>query len=434
MHRDCPDFDLCDICEAHPIALHPKSHPLLKMKTPEILDSSICPQETSFPFTSLRDAQPEEISHDPHRLIPVPPEPSSPFVWGYMHASTLSNEPGLRTPVVHPKLIPRLDEISPSLIRVPLEEERSRSSPIEGVCRNDIWPVLTPYDKEKAEERSENRTDEMRLSKSVRYCHDPGCLKSETTWPATVSELAHLIPSVEPSLHCDMSIQLEQGPQLSPDISFVPSPLTGEEALLSAPVEEASSNMQQKSVPPVTVPRQTLAMLLGEQEPSAKFELPSVVSLDGSHPISPSLKVGTPEGGRQLQSSSAEVEIFQSGGERDGRHAASISEKVGQLGPKKDIQEFKDKMYQSAMYVEDVTVSDGQVFPPGAEFMKCWRMLNDSDNDWPEATELIYVAGEMFGTNKDVAVSVGLVKSGSEIELWTGELKVRTAALNAAGY
>ena len=40
MHADCPDFDLCSVCESHPIALHPDSHPLLKMKTPE----SIIPQ------------------------------------------------------------------------------------------------------------------------------------------------------------------------------------------------------------------------------------------------------------------------------------------------------------------------------------------------------------------------------------------------------
>ena len=32
MHADCPDFDLCQNCEALPIDVHPAAHPMLKMK------------------------------------------------------------------------------------------------------------------------------------------------------------------------------------------------------------------------------------------------------------------------------------------------------------------------------------------------------------------------------------------------------------------
>jgi len=32
MHSDCPDFDLCENCEALPIAVHPRAHPLLKLR------------------------------------------------------------------------------------------------------------------------------------------------------------------------------------------------------------------------------------------------------------------------------------------------------------------------------------------------------------------------------------------------------------------
>jgi next-to-BRCA1 protein 1 len=92
------------------------------------------------------------------------------------------------------------------------------------------------------------------------------------------------------------------------------------------------------------------------------------------------------------------------------------------------MDEAKPKIYLSAMFVEDSIVSDGQVFPPGAEFMKCWRMLNDSEHDWPEKTQLMYVAGETLGVKKDGAVHVGAVKPGTEVELWTGELKVRASA------
>lgn len=411
MHHDCPDFDLCGVCEAHPIALHPKSHPLLKMKTPEIMVPNFRTRETTFSSNPRREAQPEDVNKR-SQLAPVPPEPSSPFIWGYMHASTLSNDTGLRTPVVKPTLIPRLDEISPSLIRVPLEEV-SRASPIEDADRDGTRPVPVPHGTEKVEDERENRIDITCL---------PKCLESETTWPATAAELAHLMPLVEPSSHCNMSIQHQHGFQSSPEISPTPSPLTGDEALLSAPVEEPLSDMQQKSAPPVTVSRQTLAMLLGEQDESlSKIELFSIAPVEEAQINLSSSKV-----------SPTKVERHQNVEEQDG--AALNLENEKQLALKKSITELEDKVYLSAMFVEDVTVSDGQVFPPGAEFMKCWRMLNDSENDWPETTELVYVAGEILGMQRDVAVSVGLVKSGSEIELWTGELKVRTTLARAAKY
>jgi next-to-BRCA1 protein 1 len=37
MHPDCPDFDLCANCEALPIPVHPSTHPMLKVKTPNTM-------------------------------------------------------------------------------------------------------------------------------------------------------------------------------------------------------------------------------------------------------------------------------------------------------------------------------------------------------------------------------------------------------------
>jgi next-to-BRCA1 protein 1 len=79
-----------------------------------------------------------------------------------------------------------------------------------------------------------------------------------------------------------------------------------------------------------------------------------------------------------------------------------------------------------AAFLEDVTVPDGQIFPPGAEFVKCWRLLNDSERAWPESTELIFAAGESLARDQSISQSVhiGTVNAGTEVELWTGELKV----------
>lgn len=77
-----------------------------------------------------------------------------------------------------------------------------------------------------------------------------------------------------------------------------------------------------------------------------------------------------------------------------------------------------------ATFIEDITVPDGQVFPPGAEFVKTWKMLNDSDKPWPENTELVYVAGDTLSRGS-TSKSVGFVAGNTEVELSTGELKVR---------
>jgi len=78
-----------------------------------------------------------------------------------------------------------------------------------------------------------------------------------------------------------------------------------------------------------------------------------------------------------------------------------------------------------ATFVNDVTLPDGQIFPPGAEFMKCWQMVNSGGVDWPERTELVYVAGERLAREigGPANVPIGTVKVGAEVELWTGELK-----------
>jgi next-to-BRCA1 protein 1 len=76
----------------------------------------------------------------------------------------------------------------------------------------------------------------------------------------------------------------------------------------------------------------------------------------------------------------------------------------------------------SAIFVGDNNVSDSQVFPPGAEFVKSWRMLNDGPKAWPETTVLELVVGESFARDGQ-AVKVGSVAPGAVIDLWTGELK-----------
>lgn len=78
-----------------------------------------------------------------------------------------------------------------------------------------------------------------------------------------------------------------------------------------------------------------------------------------------------------------------------------------------------------AAFVSDNNIPVGQIFPPGAEFVKSWRMRNDGTVDWPETTELVFVAGDRMAPFNSVSakVKVGTVKAGEEVELVSGEMK-----------
>ncbi|TBU25294.1 hypothetical protein BD311DRAFT_700421 [Dichomitus squalens] len=78
-----------------------------------------------------------------------------------------------------------------------------------------------------------------------------------------------------------------------------------------------------------------------------------------------------------------------------------------------------------AAFVSDSNIPVGQVFPPGAEFVKSWRMRNDGAVDWPETTELVFVAGDRMApyTGAPTKFKIGTVKAGEEVELVSGEMK-----------
>jgi hypothetical protein len=75
-----------------------------------------------------------------------------------------------------------------------------------------------------------------------------------------------------------------------------------------------------------------------------------------------------------------------------------------------------------ASYVADNNIPDGQIFPPGAEFVKSWKMLNDGPRDWPETTQLVWVAGDKL--TSQLVMRIGMVHAGDEVDIWTGEMKV----------
>lgn len=101
-------------------------------------------------------------------------------------------------------------------------------------------------------------------------------------------------------------------------------------------------------------------------------------------------------------------------------------------------KEYLDSTPLRAAFVEDNNIPDGQVFPPGAEFVKSWRMRNEGSRAWPEETKLVFVAGDqmgsMTGSGKIGSKRVGTVLPGEEIDVWTGELKAPEIPGRYMGY
>ena len=83
-----------------------------------------------------------------------------------------------------------------------------------------------------------------------------------------------------------------------------------------------------------------------------------------------------------------------------------------------------------ATFISDNNILDGHLLPPGAEFVKSWKMLNDGLRDWPETTQLVFVAGDKLVKEEGTLVKVGKVAAGEEIDIWTGDMKVRVSVVD----
>ncbi|KAF9041850.1 hypothetical protein BDZ89DRAFT_1156464 [Hymenopellis radicata] len=224
--------------------------------------------------------------------------------------------------------------------------------------------------------------------------------KLTTPTKSAIAETAPTVPRLDFSTHISDLASLMMPP------FHPPSPVGQEETFLTPisentqlplPESELAKQYTQSTNSSTTSYRtHTLAELLNEFPPRSRFSVSDVSRDNQSSEFTRVLE--TPVG-----VSTHKVEI------------ATPSEVQG-----KDIvnswrAEIEDAPF-NADFLEDITVADGQVFPPGAEFVKSWRVKN-SGRDWDESTELVFVAGESF-----------------KIDLYTGELKAPDAPGRYVGY
>jgi next-to-BRCA1 protein 1 len=308
MHPSCPDFDLCADCEAHPIAVHTASHPMLKMKTV----GTVIPTVYRFGRMDLIPALKVRQAHEEEAVTPLP-VPS-------------------RLPT--PQLIPTVEVAAPSLAPASSLVAPEVSINMGGDLTSEFAHLLQPITAESA--------------------------ITQPATPATVS--SHL----------------------------------SNEALLVAPAAQTLASASFTSDHDV-IRRLQESLTSGYSTPAPIIAIQSQASMPG----------GLPEDFDMETTVVPEM------------HQRSNMPLV--TSPTPNVEAPTPLAPLVAKFVSDLNIVDGQIFPPGAEFVKSWILENTGDRTWPEETQLRFVAGDRMGP--DSTITIGAVPASSQATISTPELK-----------
>jgi Ig-like domain from next to BRCA1 gene len=484
MHPACNDFDLCANCEAHPIPVHPTSHVMLKIREPDTYipevkryeDERVPTPIVSAPGSpraqkkdiggptderalTLLNANVEGLRHDQsapvdHDALPTPirsnvrlseasPKPTTELVdisYPEFERNTFEESPvsfAFGAPIIRestdpsqsghsiPTAAPLLPVPSPPpalatefIHAVPSFHQSSqyaedlitglygsdtRSAPWWGQC---AWvpptppaPLPVPLRTPLTPQRSRSPEPLVRFEVADDTVNAPADTQATGTTLLPDSDSGHSptsLPHVPPTdfnelfdLASQFRHLLELPPVVSPpSLPALPEGMPNGSRAESTAVDEVSTPTELAStqVDDVGTPLSLVALL------SKPEKTPRPGVLDG---ISP---------GRLLS------QLL------DSPSATSLSS----IAKNKNIDEDPPLR---ASFVEDNNIPDGQIFPPGAEFVKSWRMRNDGPGSWPADTELVFVAGDKLMIDTSERFKVGSVPPGEEVDVWTGEMK-----------
>ena len=382
MHADCPDYDLCDGCEAHPISQHNPKHPMLKMRSPSV----VVPRLNSVPDTSRPSAGPtvvasstvpakEDVAEVKEQAEPsVVPAPftisveqpaiaraSSPEIKDQEKTTPVEKEQEKTTTAIPELDSPDMDTFSiltraPTLLSQMLQQERERLSHLIGLAER-----VTP--------ESMGFFDVFATSDVPR--------------PLMKAAAAVDVPMVKATSTSDASVMKDT-------------------AESDSPVVDAVAESTEAAVPSGSGPSVT------DQVPESSKE----VSVGNLQPI--------PQAGADIVELSAQASTT--------TETVDFRVELEALSsPSIVFEEVLD-----AACVQDVTIKHGQKFPPGAEFVKVWKLRNSGSVPWPASTEIALEGGEPLG--QDGPAFVGTVPPGGSVDVWTGGLKAPDAAGRYVGY
>jgi next-to-BRCA1 protein 1 len=479
MHPSCKDFDLCANCEALPIPVHPIAHAMLKIRQPGIYipvvkrygmeggpipivvgapSSHESPEEdarkgVNDPFADLPRFQVPSALPVPSTIltpiapsIPLPetsPIPttvpvhseSEPNAHGktakgtasFTFGSPVFNEDdpshsGRYTPTTAAPLLPAPSPppaLATEFIRsVPFLhqdgqyiQERVTSLPTPDVRTEPWWgqstwipptppaPLPVPLRTPSTPQRSRS-PDPLIHFDTATSTSAPTLVTASILGPKSDSGNSHAsLPQVPPTDFnelFDLASQFRHLLELPPVVTPVSLPVQPRETLVESEPEPALTEVDEGGVPTELASTQvddtdtplSLVALLSKPE---KTPRPGVFDA-----ISP---------GRLLS------QLL------DSPSATSLSSHVEKT------KTVEQDAPLRASFVMDNNIPDGQIFPPGAEFVKSWRMRNDGPSSWPAETELVFVAGDKLVIDKTERFKVGSVSPGEEVDVWTGEMK-----------
>jgi len=446
MHPECPDYDLCQNCEALPIAVHPPNHPVLKMRSPE----TIIP-------TVYRVGQRSLIDNNNH---------NGQLNADHRDGQEISTGASFNTPIIHvPRVWTPIDRVAtptPASAQKEYALERSdaespsarqpEDSATDQMFSNpfaDFFASLSsaptafkvdtqtvnPWPTTNTAERDELYQVMTDLAGSNTSERDPNNI-------AFGSKLVEKQPAknmLERSSLLDCLSLVQASSQTSPPISSRGIATDANGPVVPPVVGSSPTDPQDIQATPglQPVPDETRESVSNEgfvKTASAANET-ATESLRQRDDLS-SNETGTSPGIPSLELLSVHKSL------------ADLVRELPTLVPpvsvtKEAVEISPARVPLSAAFVEDVTVPDGQVFPPGAEFVKCWTLLNDSGREWPESTELIFLAGDSLSipatadsgsTSTDLAVHVGKTAPGQTVDVWTGELKAPETPGRYVGY
>jgi len=419
MHPECPDYDLCERCEAMPIPVHPETHPLLKMKSPDVVIPTV-----------YRVGGTE--------IIPRP---------GCTDRSVNGYQPSYQPrPAYNPVYVNR----PPLAVPVPIPV-RSRGNQEEHVCDEERAATPRPASREKAvsieevQEHKDEHTDEQDPFA------DPKISPIATVASSIVSGFQNTVEDLmsrnDLSKSSPLSETAENEKSLFQGFLDRPPVLAKEKEKDNNPPSFAHDLEEWMKKARDTFAIKTTEfspdMDMKEKEQQAEETLASLVSGVGRLVALVAGEPSSTAGNEQEASVKDNALVAEAQSETDAEIAPEVTPAVKETvplteavaEPAKELEKDVPVPVLSAGFVADVSVPDGQLFPPGAEFMKCWRMVNDGKVDWPESTEIVFVAGQsgLVSEGSEV-VKIGKVKAGEEIDVWTGELKAPEAAGKYVGY
>ncbi|CCM03800.1 uncharacterized protein FIBRA_05948 [Fibroporia radiculosa] len=429
MHASCPDFDLCHNCEAMPFPVHPPAHPLLKMKSPdtiipiiqkpimnqcELAESFLDECRASSPPILPSDIQQVDVNRSPCLAFGTAPALAERF-------PSLPSDQCLEVDGELPISLLKSVTIPDSALLGPMDAVLN-ASPIHA----DAAPLAptAPLTAEKPETSPVGIPASIFEDRSIDL--DQGCNGKYVHPEAEVWSGGLTTPSEIPASTAPSTSIPRLGPVNNDWLELWPELTSMLKHLLTPPTPNAGASV------PSVIQGQTMPGGMVVEEPKLVEEVQPESAAESKAAVEESPLVGEPllcrPLGPRISDLSRKLNAVSVRRESSPEHApyahidTAVKPETARQPPFRSISE-PQPLYAS--FLSDNNIPDGQIFPPGAEFVKSWRMMNQGKSDWPETTELVFVAGDRMAPHNDAPrkIKVGSVKAGKEVEIAAGEMK-----------